>query len=319
MKRLLIALVALACSAAGAVAEDYPTRTIYFIAPSPPASIQDLVGRLIATRLSPMVGQPVVVENKPGASTNIGAQFVANARPDGYTLLVHHTSFVINAYLFHDLPFKPFQDLVPIIGLAVSPSIIYVNPGFPVQSLKELIALGKAKPGQIAYATSGVGTIHQLAIETISNETGAKFLHVPYPGGPPAVTAVSGGEVQFGMLTLGSVLPQMRAGRVRGLAIVGATRSSLAPEIPSLVEEGLPPLPGATQLMLMAPAHTPQPVLDAIAEKVREILKDPGIVKSFADIGVEPSVLSSTELTALMHREADTWRPIIQALDLHLD
>ncbi len=319
MKTFLFAAAALVLASASAGAQDYPSRTIHFVAPSPPASTQDLVGRIIAERLAPKIGQAVVVDNKPGGSTNIGAEFVATQRPDGYTLLVHHTSFSINQYLFKSLPFKPFEDLVPVIGLSNSPTIIYVNPKFPVSSLKELVELGKAKPGTINYSTSGVGTIHQLGIETISRQTGAKFVHVAYAGGAPAVTAVSMGEAQFGMLTLGSVLPQMSAGSVRGLAIVGDKRSALAPDVPTLVEQGFQSLPAATQLMLMAPAKTPQPVIDLLAAKVREILADPAVGKLFANVGVEPSPMSGAELTALMHREVDAWKPIIEALNLHLD
>ena len=303
------ALAALACAGAAATAPAfaadtaYPTKPIKVVVPFPPGGTTDILIRIIAPRLQQAMGQPVVIENKGGAAATLGADFVAKSAPDGYTLLVGAAHHTIAQSVFPKLPYQFGTDLAPVGMLALVPNVVVVNAAVPAKSVLELVALTKASPDKYNYASAGPGSAHHLIGEMFKLETGAKLAHSPYKGSGPAVSDLLGGQVSAMFDTVTSALPHIKSGKTRALAVTTARRSSALPDVPTLIEAGVPGFDVGTWFGLMAPAATPAPVVAKLNAQVTAILKDPAVRKQLLDQGIEPMTSTPAEMKARIDKE----------------
>ncbi len=288
---------------AAAVAQNYPSRPIRLIVPFPPGGSTDLVARPLAQRLGEALGQTVVVDNRPGAGSTVGTNLAAKAVPDGYTLLVVAASLTTNPSVYQKLPFDTVRDLTPITQLTSLPNILVVHPSLPVKSVKELIALAKARPGQLNFGSSGVAAGAHMSMELLKHMTGIEMVHVPYRGGGPLVTALLGGEVQLSSSTITTVLPHVKTGKLRALAISTARRSAAAPEVPTIAESGVPGYDYASWIGLLAPAKTPQPIIAKLHAEAVKAVNTPEAKALFADEGSEPVGNSPDQFAAIIKTE----------------
>ncbi|MBI3935755.1 MAG: tripartite tricarboxylate transporter substrate binding protein [Betaproteobacteria bacterium] len=313
----LLSCVLLWSPIAGAAAaerspESYPVRPIRLVVPQSPGGATDFNARLVAVPLSERFGQPVVVDNRPGAGSLIGTDLVAKAAPDGYTLLGISSSITIIPSMYSKVPFDTVKDFAPVALLSSYPHLVVVHPSVPVNSVKELIALAKAKPGALNFASAGKGTPTQLGAELFKSMAGIDIVHVPYKGGGPAVTALLGGQVQLYIGPIATVLPHVKAGKFRALAVTGAKRSLIIPDLPTVAEAGLPGFRQDAWNGLLAPARTPPAVIKKLNAEVNAVLKMPAIRERFAADGVEAGGISSAELGALLKSEIAKWAKVIR-------
>jgi tripartite-type tricarboxylate transporter receptor subunit TctC len=307
-----------ACSAA-AHAQSYPTKPIRIIVPQSPGASTDLTARMIGAKLSATFGQPVIVDNRPGAGSIIGTDLVAKAAPDGYTLLVVASSITLNPTLHKNLPFDPIRDLAPITQISAFPNLLTVHPSLPVKTVKDLIALAKAKPGSINYGSSGTATGTHLSAELFKYMTGIDMVHVPYKGGGPAVQALLGGQVQLNVATIVSVLPHLKTGKLRGIAVTTAKRSPAAPEIPTIAESGVPGYDHTPWNGFLAPAKTPRAVIGKLNEETARILQTPEVHNVFVSEGAEPVGNKPEEFAAIIKSETAKWAKVIRAAGIKAD
>lgn len=306
---------ALLLSGANAFAA-YPERPIRIVVPVAPGGGNDIVARLLAQRLTAKWGQQVVVDNRPGASTAIGAEIVARANPDGYTLMFHSASFAINAAMQPKLAFDPIRDFTPISLIARVPQILVVNPAFPAKTTAELIALAKAKPGQINFASAGNGSSPHLAMEVFMEMTGAALNHVPYKGTALGLSDVIAGHVQVVFDAIPPALPYIRSGRVRPLMVVSTMRFPTLPEVPTAAESGLPRYDFASWFGMQAPAHTPDAVVAALNREVVAVIQLAEIRERLTDLGLEPLGTTPGEFGRHLQSEITLWRAFIKRHDL---
>jgi len=278
-----------------------------------PGGIADFAARSISSRLADALGVPVVVENKAGAGGIIGAELVAKSPPDGYTLLVTSISHTINPSVVKSLPFDTQRDFTPVMLIADAPNILVLHPSVPANSLAELIALARSRPGELNYASSGIGTSTHLCGELFKTMTGVELTHVPYKGGGPAVADLLGGQVQLMFATLPTVLEHVRAGKLRALGVTGAQRFAGAPDIATLGETGLPGYEVSGWSGLFAPARTPRTAIDRLAGESAKILKDPALKERFFAQGAEPAVKMPDEFAAFVESEIRKWRQVAEA------
>jgi tripartite-type tricarboxylate transporter receptor subunit TctC len=301
----IFAAAALTLAATVAAAQPYPNKPIRLIVPFPAGGTTDILARTVGQRLTLAWGQPVVIENRPGAGATIGADYVAKAHPDGYTLLmaaVHHT---IAANYYKNLPYNLGTDLAPVSVVAIVPNVLVVRPDLPVSNVQELIAYAKANPGKLTYASNGAGTAHNLIGEQFKTMTGTDIMHIPYKGSAPALTDLMGGRVTMMFDTVSSCLPYVQAGKLKALAVATSVRSSVLPDVPTLAEAGLKGFDIASWFGVMAPAGTPEPIIRQLSTEIAKSLADPAVRKQLAPIGAEP-VGSSPE--AMRTRIADETR-----------
>lgn len=291
MRHLRIGALALVFGlaiSASAAAQEYPSRLIRIVVASGAGGPVDLTGRIIAKKLSDAWSQPVIVENRVGASETIGTDAVAKSKPDGYTLLVVANPFTIAPAIFSKLPYDPVHSFETIAMLTQTPMAVVANPKAPFGSIKELIAQAKSHPGEIAWASPGVGTMNHITGEQLAVKTGIKVLHVPYKdGSPAAANGVMNGDVQFGIIGLASAVPFAQAGKMRILAVTTARRTPLAPDVPSLAELGVPGIDAAVRVGMYAPAGTPKEVIARLNAEVNRILRDPATEEQLARIGAD--------------------------------
>jgi tripartite-type tricarboxylate transporter receptor subunit TctC len=289
--RKLLPLVLGACCAAGAWAQspagDYPNRSIRIIVPLAAGGNVDIVARTMAEQISRILGQSVLVENRPGASSLVGTQLVARAAPDGYTLLAIANTFATVPSLVLKPGYDPLKDFAGITLTCLVPQVLIVNPAFPAQSVRELISLAKAQPGKISYASSGNGSTGHMAAELFSRQAGVKMLHVPYKGNSQALVDVIGGQVTMMFDQVSTSAPQIRAGKVRALAVTSLKRSPLLPELPTADEAGLPGFEDITFNGLVAPAGTPREILARVNRAVADAVRAPDLHKRFLERGIE--------------------------------
>ncbi len=315
----LAVFVAALSAQAGAAAEIYPHKPVRMIVPQSAGGSTDLVARVIAQRLDDALKQPVVVDNRPGAGSINGTEIVAKATPDGYTLLAIAASFTITPSLRKQLPFDPVRDFSAITQLAILPHILVVPPAVPATTVKELIALLKAKPGELNCATSGVGTSTHLALEQFMYMTGTKMLPVPYKGGAPGMTALLGGQVQLYFATISTALPHVKSGKLRALAVTSARRSTAAPEFPTVAESGVPGYEHTSWVGLLAPAKTPQPIIARLnAESVR-IVNSPQVKTLMLREGLESVGNTPEEFAAIIKAEVAKWMKLAKIADIKAD
>jgi len=312
--RVATCLLALMALPGTASAQDYPLRPIRWVVPFPPGGPTDVVSRTVGVRLSAAWSQQVVIDNRAGAAGVIGTALVAKAAPDGYTLL-YGTSGALTVIpaLGNKLPFDPFADFAPISLLVVSPHLLLVSATVPVSSLVELVTLAKSKPGQLNYASTGQGSPNHLGIELLKSLTGTDMVHVPYKGTGPAVTDLMGGKVQVMINTMPSVLPLVKAGRLKALAIGSKQRSPAAPDVPTAAEAGVPGFESSTWNGMFAPARTPVGVVAKVNAEVIRTLADPAMAERLVSQGTEPRSSTPQELTQFMRSEFERWRGVIRS------
>jgi tripartite-type tricarboxylate transporter receptor subunit TctC len=313
------ATVAPAQTAATGSGAAYPTRTIRFVAPYVPGGGVDFVARVVAAKLSETIGQQVIVENRPGGGTNIGSELVARAAPDGYTLLVGGVPNTVNMFLFKKLPYHVEKDFAPVTRMSTAPNILALHPSLPVRSVKDLIALAKARRGELTYASAGVGSSNHLSGELFRVMAGIDIIHVPYKGGGAAVTDLLAGQVSMYFGTTPSTLPHVRAGKLRALAVTGAQRSRATPEIPTMAEAALPGFDNAAWHCLLAPAGTPSAVINRLQGEVVRVLRLPEIVERMAAQGVDVIGSTPAELAAFIKQDLVKYENLVKSAGIRVE
>jgi tripartite-type tricarboxylate transporter receptor subunit TctC len=290
----------------------YPTRPVRILVPQSPGGTTDLTARLIAPHLAERFGQPIVVDNRPGAGSLLGTELAARAAPDGYTLLVVGPSFTVLPNLYKRLPFDPVRDFAPITTLSQYPNVLLVHPSLPVKNVKELIALAKARPGEFNFASGGAGTGTHLGAELFRTMAGLDIVHVPYKGGGPALNALMAGQVQLYFAALPSTMALLRTGKLRPLAVTSPNRASAAPELPTIAESGLPGFEQITWNGMLAPARTPRTLVERIRREAHAVISLPASRERFAAQGAEIGGLDADAFAALIKRELAQWARVIK-------
>jgi tripartite-type tricarboxylate transporter receptor subunit TctC len=311
----LAGLIALAFTAAPAIA--FPDRAVRIVVPFPAGGSNDVITRIIAQRLSEIWKQPVVVENRGGAGGNIGAEAVARADADGYTLLLSAPGpLAINPSLFQRLSFDPLKDFAPVALAASVPIVLAVNPQVRANSVAELIALAKAEPGKLHFGSSGAGSTNHLAGELFKSLAGINIVHVPYRGAAPAMNDLVAGHIPFMFDNMPAIRPQVAGEKIRAIAVAGAARSPLYPELPTMAEAGVAGFEASAWFGLVAPAATPPAVMKVLVDTTAAVLKEPAIVARFAELGAEPGTVFGPAFGTYLKSEADKWSAIVRTAGL---
>ena len=313
MLRLLIpaAIAALGGASLPGIAQDYPTKPVRMIIPFPPGGSNDIVGRMVGTHLGERFGRPVVIDNRGGAGGLIGTEAAVRSPPDGYTLLVISVAYAYNPYMYK-LPYDPVKAIAPIAQLGTGPNALAVHPALPVKSVKELVALAKAKPGQLRYASAGVGTFQHLSSELFRLMASVDMIHVPFKGGGPAMISVISGETQISIGSLIQTLPHIRSGRLRPLGTGGAKRSPALPDVPTIAEAGLAGYEANNWWGVVAPAGTPPAIIKRLHGEISGILTRPDVQKWFVSEGAEPINRTPDELARFMLAEMEKWGKVVK-------
>ena len=321
-RRFVLRLLALAAAlpVLPAAAQAYPSRSVKLVVPFPPGGSLDLAGRLIAQKLTEMWGQSVVVENKPGAGGYIGADYVAKSAPDGYTILLGALStHAVNPSLYKSMPYDAAKDFAPITLIAVTPNVLVVNASLPVNNVKEFLAYAKANSGKIAFGSGSNGSAGHLAGELFKVETGVDATHIPYKGGAPATQALLAGDTQFMFDNLANAMAQVKAGKLKALAVTTAQRSPLVPDLPTMAEAGLPGFDISTWYGLFAPAGTPAPIVAKWNADVTKILTAPDVRAKLMADGADPSPDTPEQFAQMISRELAKYARIIKASGAKVD
>lgn len=301
-------------------ATDYPTRTIRLVLTAPPGSSIDVLGRLLAERLKDRLGQAVVADNRPQAGGTIGTDAVAKAAPDGYTIGLSFTGPLATApVLYRELPYDPLKDLAPVILIGTAPNILAVSTDLPVQSFSEFLAYVQARPGQLNYASVGNGSASHLAMELLKTQADLFIVHIPYNGAPPAAQALAAGQVQALMSNPTSLLPLIQAGRIRPLAVTSRERWSGMPHLPTIAEGGLPGFEAIAWNGIIAPARTPQPIVNRLNQELGTLLRDAEVVKRIEAAGWQATPGTAEAFARFMADERKRWEPVIRRSDARLD
>lgn len=309
----VLVLIAFVLGATAANAQPFPSKPVRIINPFAPGGATDIIARQMAQKLTEEWGQAVVVENRAGASGAIGVEMVAKSPPDGYTLLIAtQTTHAANPSLYAKLPYDAAKDFAPLTLAGSTPLALMVRPALSVSSVKELIDFARKNPAKLVYASGGNGTSQHLTAELMKSMSSTYMLHIPYRGAGPAMTDLLGGQVDLMFDNLPTALPHMKAGKLRGLAVTSASRSSLAPELPTMAESGLPGFELSTWFAFFAPAGTPRTIVDKIAGDMRRVLTQPDMQQRLAAIGVDVKASSPDELAAFQRAELAKWGKIIK-------
>jgi tripartite-type tricarboxylate transporter receptor subunit TctC len=294
-------------------AQDYPAKPVRVIVPFPPGGPNDLVIRPVAPRLQEYLGQPFIVDNRAGANGIIGSELVAKAPPDGHALLVVSSSFTINPATYSKLPFDPLKDFAPIVSLATSDIILVVNPTVPVKTVKELVALAKSRPGKLNYASSGNGGSLHLAAELLKMTSGINMVHVPYKGAALALSDVIGGHVDSMFIAVPPVLPQLKSGRLRILAVASAKRPPMLPDVPTFIEAGFPEVKVDSRYGLLTTAGVPAAVMAKLTAATTKALALPDVREKFSAMGMEASGMPGQEYAVYLREDVARWKKVVAA------
>ena len=293
-------------------AQAWPDKPVRMIVPYPAGGTTDLLARVLAHKMSASLGQQVVIENRPGAGGNIGSDLVAKAKPDGYTLLMGTiASHAINPNLYRDMPYDPLRDFAPVMLVATLPNLLVVNPAVPATTVKELIELARRKPGELAFASAGSGTTQHLSGELFKKMAGVDMLHIPYKGNAPAVTDLVGGQVQLMFDNIPISLQQVRAGKLRALAVTGPKRSAALPDVPTVAEAALPGYSVTSWFAMYAPAGTPAAIVARLNREAARALAAPDVRHPLIDQGIEPAGGTPAHLATHMRAELSRWKKIV--------
>lgn len=312
-KLILVMLSFCPLFSAAADAPEYPSRTVKMIVPFSPGGGVDAIGRIISQQLSTRLKQPFVVENRPGASGNIGVRAAMTTPPDGYTLLLYATAAGMFPLIDSKLGYNPFSDISPVSTVATQPLALFVNNEFPVQSVRDVIRLAKENPGKYAFAGVGVGSPQHMAGELLMYRAGVQLIHVPYKGTAPALADLVAGQTQIGFMGLSSGLPFSKSGKLKVLALASKKRSVLAPEIPTMEEEGQRNFDLGITYFVAVPPGTPAAVIKMLNTEIAAILKDPNVIQALEKQGYEVLASSPEQVLELMHEENRKWAPVVKA------
>ena len=296
-----------------AMAQDYPSRAITLLVPQAPGASSDLLARTLGERLQALWGQPIVIENRPGAGGNVGAALVARAAPDGYTLMIGTDAMMTaNQHLYKNMPFDPLKDFAPIAMAGSNIICLAVNADIPVKTMPELIAYAKANPGKLKYGSPGAASPHHLSGELLAQKAGIEIVHVPYRGGGPAANDLLGGHIPMAFLSLSSAVPQLPTGKIRIVALVEKARYAAMPDVP-VIGETVPGFAMSSWLGVFAPAGTPAPLVARLNDAVTKIFNDPPVKQKLATLGLVVAPMSPAELTAMIKSETETRGALIRA------
>ena len=310
---LVCVAAALVCMTAAHAQPAYPQKQIRMVVPFPPGGGTDILARLFGQKMSETLGQQIIIDNRGGAGGTIGTDIAAKAPPDGYTLILVSGSHAINPGLYQKLPYDSVNDFAPITQIATSPGILVVNPSLPVKSVKDLIALARAKPGQINYASAGSGTPPHLAGELFKVMAKIDMVHVPYKGNAPAFTDVIGGQVSLIFPTMPSAMPFIKSGKLRPIAVTSAKRSPAAPDIPTIAESGLPGYEATSWYGILAPARTPPQIVARLHEVLVSIIGAPDMKDKLAAQGLDPVGNTPQQFAAVIKSEIVKWAKVVKA------
>jgi len=317
---LLMCMVAVGGGVVDVAAQPWPSKPIKYIVPFAPGGTTDLLGRTLSEKLSVALGEPVVVENKPGAGGGIGADFTAKSAPDGYTIMGGTIStHAINASLYSNLPYDPVRDFVAITLIARLPNLLVINPSIPARNVSELIALMKANPGKYTFASSGNGTSQHLSGELFKSMAGVDMQHIPYKGSPPALQDVVGGQVSMTFDNITTALPLAKAGKLRSLAVTTATRSSAAPDVPTLAESGLPGFEVGSWQGVFAPAATQPEIVRRLNTEIVKIINMPDVREKLTSLGAEPVGDTPEQFSAYVKAEVVKWSDVVKRSGAKID
>jgi tripartite-type tricarboxylate transporter receptor subunit TctC len=321
MKSLLVLLIA-ACAALGAPAvqaQRFPERPIRFVVPFPPGGGNDILARALAPKMAEFLGQPVVIDNRPGAGGNIGTDLVAKAAPDGHTIVIASNQVTMNPWLYSKLPFDIEKDFAPVALIASVPMVLVVNPALPAANVKELIALAKSQPGKLNHSTPGGGTPQHIAFEVFNYAAGIQVTHVPYKGTGPAIADLLGGQVQAAFATLASVDGHVKAGKLRALAVATPQRSQAMPSVPTVDESALPGFEVSLWYSILAPANTPREVVSRLSADIAKTLMLPEMRERLVAQGFEVSYLNPDQTSELVKRDLGRWQKSLKDIGLKLE
>lgn len=313
---LLLAGALLACAAPATGQQAYPSKSIRFLVGAPPGGSNDLFARAIGQQLQPAIGQQVIVDNRPGANQMIAADIMAKSPPDGHTIYITSTSFTTGAALQPKLPFDPVNDIAGITMVGQGPLVYVIHPALPAKSMKDLIAIARAKPGQLNFTSSGIGGINHLGTEVLLSMAKINMVHVPHKGMSPALTDLMSGQVQVLLVSLPSVTGQMKSGRLRALAVSTAKRTAFMPEMPTVAESGVPGYDVSLWWGVFAPAKTPKPVMDRLNGEIHKAMASDMMKRHFAEFGAEAAPMTPDAFSAKVKTEIGNWRKVIQAANI---
>jgi tripartite-type tricarboxylate transporter receptor subunit TctC len=311
MKKLLVALALLLASSV-ANAQAWPTKPIRWIVPYTGGGITDVVTRIVTQKMQGPLGQPIIVDNRPGANSILGSDLAAKAAPDGYTILTVIAGYAANVTLYAGkLPFDPRKDLVPVSLAGVAPLILTANANFPAKDVRELIAYAKANPGKVNFGSSGIGAAAHLTTELLKQTTGIDMVHVPYKGTAPALTALMANDIQILVDVPSTLMPHVRGGKIKALAMFSGKRIQGAPEVPTMAEAGGPPLESSTWVLFMAPGATPRAIVNRLAQETARAINESDIKERFSQIGIEPGGGSPEQAAKFLEGEIAKWANVI--------
>jgi len=310
--KLVAALVAF-IPAVAAQAAEWPDKPVRMVVPFGAGATADIMARIVGEKLSLAIGQPVVVENRTGAGGNVGAALVARSDPDGYTFLLSGSpTHSVGPHLFKKLSYEPMKDVPPVAMIAVGTNLLVVKPSLPVKSIKDLVALARAKPEQLTYSSAGIGTSGHLAAELLQKASAVVMRHVPFRSGAEAVTAVMSGEVDFMFFTLPALMQQVEAGQLRAIAVTSLVRSRLLPNIPTVADEGYPGFEALAWYAVFAPRGTPAAVTARLGDEIKKVLDMPDVGEKMLKLGVEPEYMNSEQLTRYIEADSRKWGDLIK-------
>ena len=321
MKKRCSAALALALlMIAGVVsAQTYPAKTVRVVIPWPPGGSNDIVGRIIAQKLTEMNGQQFIVDNRGGAAGTIGSELVAKSPPDGYTIMIHSATHVANPHLYGKLPYDTLKDFVGLSPLSAQIGMLVVHPSLPTRNVKELIALAKAKPGQLVYASSGNGSFVHLTMALFNVMTDTKMIHVPYKGGGPASIAIASGETQAMIATIGSVMQQVNAGRLRPLAVTSDYRVEMFPKVPTLAEAGVPGYEFTAWIGALGPAAMPKTIVDKLNGDMQKVLRTPDVAEKLKSQTLDPLFMTPEQFARRLKSDYDKYEKVIKVSGAKVD
>ena len=310
------ALAAIFASLAGSViaqAAGWPSRPVKIIVPFAPGGTVDIVSRLLADRLGTLLGQPFIIDNKPGAGGNLGTEMVVRAPTDGYTFLIAGSpTHAVNPHLYKNLGYDPINDMVSVALIGTAPNLLIVNPALPVKTVGELVTLARSKPGTVSFSSAGNGTSGHLAGELFKRQASIDIQHVPYKGQADAITAVIRGDVAFAFVTIAGTLQQVQAGRLRAIAITSKTRSALAPDVPTVAQSGYADFDVLAWYSMSAPKGTSPEIINKVVHEMEKIMKEPATLERFTTLSVEPNFLSGKSFVDFMNRDSARWSKVIR-------
>lgn len=310
--RICLSFVLFVSFVVPAFSQQYPSRPIRIVVPFGPGGFTDVAARILQKELAPAIGQPIVIENKPGAGSTIGTSEIAKAQPDGYNLVMISTAHVISPHLYKSMPYDPLKDFTPVMKLAEGPYVLVVHPSLPVRNVAELISLAKAKPDTIDYASSGNGSAQHLVGALFVTMAAAPLSHVPYKGSSGAMNDLLGGQVKVSFVGVPNALPNLAAGKLKALAVTTRKRYSELPDVPTLNEAGVPGYDATIWLGLLAPPGTPREIVQKLNASITQILSTPEARKFMASAGVDVATSTPEEFAALMKSELERWGKVVR-------